>query len=55
MRLNNANFCPIFGIRNDYWRNFVVKKSAKKFNLTPEQLEKIKQRNDDLDKTDRES
>lgn len=33
----------------------LLKKSAKKFNLTPEQLEKIKQRNDDLDKTDRES
>mgnify|MGYP000108317928 CR=1 FL=1 len=32
----------------------LLKKSAKKFNLTNEQLEKIKKRNDDLDKTGRE-
>lgn len=30
----------------------VLKKSAKKFNLTEEQLRKIKKRNDDLDKTE---
>lgn len=30
----------------------VLKKSAKKFNLTDEQLKKIKRRNEDLDKTD---
>lgn len=28
----------------------LLKKSAKKFNLTPEQMEKIKQRNKALDK-----
>ena len=32
----------------------LLKKSAKKFDLTPEQLEKIKKRNDDLDKADKE-
>lgn len=31
----------------------LLKKSAKKFNLTPEQLEKIKKRNNDLDKADK--
>ncbi len=31
---------------------FLLKKSAKKFNLTPEQLEKMKQRNQALDKED---
>ncbi len=31
----------------------VLKKSAKKFNLTAEQLEEIKKRNDDLDKADK--
>ena len=30
----------------------LLKKSATKFNLTPEQLEKIKQRNEALDKED---
>lgn len=30
----------------------LLKKSAKKFNLTPEQLAKIKKRNEDLDKTE---
>ncbi len=30
----------------------LLKKSAKKFNLTPEQLEKIKQRNQALDDED---
>ncbi|MCW8832382.1 MAG: DUF2897 family protein [Colwellia sp.] len=30
----------------------LLKKSAKRFNLTPEQLEKIKQRNEALDKED---
>lgn len=33
----------------------LLKKSAKKFDLTPEQLDKIKKRNDYLDKTDKES
>jgi len=32
----------------------LLKKSAKKFDLTPEQLEKIKKRNDDLDKADKD-
>jgi len=31
----------------------VLKKSAKKFNLTPEQLEKINKRNEDLDKEEK--
>jgi hypothetical protein len=31
---------------------FLLKKSAKKFDLSPEQLEKIKQRNQTLDKED---
>lgn len=31
----------------------LLKKSAKKFDLTPEQLDKIKKRNEDLDKTER--
>ena len=31
----------------------LLKKSAKKFDLTQEQLEKIKKRNDDLDKVDK--
>lgn len=31
----------------------LLKKSAKKFDLTPEQLEKIKKRNDDLDKAEK--
>ena len=30
----------------------LLKKSAKKFNLTPEQLAKVKKRNEDLDKTE---
>jgi uncharacterized protein YpmB len=30
----------------------LLKKSAKKFDLTAEQLEKIKKRNDDLDKAE---
>ena len=30
----------------------LLKKSAKKFNLTDEQLEKIKKRNEELDKTE---
>jgi len=29
----------------------LLKKSAKNFDLTPEQLDKIKKRNEDLDKT----
>jgi len=33
----------------------VLKKSANKFDLTPEQLAKIKKRNDDLDKADHEN
>lgn len=33
----------------------LLKKSAKKFDLTPEQLEKIKKRNDDLDKADKDN
>ena len=33
----------------------VLKKSAKKFDLTPEQLAKIQKRNDDLDKADHEN
>ena len=33
----------------------VLKKSAKKFNLTPEQLKKIKQRNELLDKEERDN
>jgi hypothetical protein len=33
----------------------LLKKSAKKFNLTPEQLAKIKKRNDDLDKVDKKN
>ncbi|GAW96021.1 MULTISPECIES: DUF2897 family protein [Colwellia] len=32
----------------------LLRKSAKKFNLTPEQLLKIKQRNEMLDKEDQE-
>jgi len=32
----------------------LLKKSAKKFDLTPEQLQKIKKRNNDLDKADKE-
>ncbi len=32
----------------------LLKKSARKFNLTDEQLEKINKRNRDLDKTDKE-
>lgn len=32
----------------------VLKKSAHKFNLTPEQLEKIKKRNEALDKAEEE-
>jgi len=31
----------------------LIKKSAKKFNLTPEQLERIKQRNKQLDESDK--
>lgn len=31
---------------------FVLKKSAKKFNLTQEQLDKIKKRNEELDQQD---
>lgn len=30
----------------------LLKKSAKKFDLTPEQLEEIKKRNEDLDKAE---
>ena len=33
---------------------FVLKKSAHKFNLTPEQLTKIKKRNEVLDKQDKD-
>ena len=33
---------------------YVLKKSARKFNLTPEQLKKIKQRNEILDKEEQE-
>ncbi|NQZ25015.1 MAG: DUF2897 family protein [Colwellia sp.] len=33
---------------------YVLKKSARKFNLTPEQLKKIKQRNEMLDKEEQE-
>lgn len=33
----------------------LLKKSAKKFDLTPKQLEKIKKRNNDLDKADEEN
>ncbi len=33
----------------------VLKKSAKKFDLSEEQLKKIKKRNEDLDREDRES
>ncbi|KGJ96095.1 DUF2897 family protein [Colwellia psychrerythraea] len=33
---------------------FLLKKSARKFNLTPEQLAKIKKRNEALDKQDQE-
>ena len=33
---------------------YVLKKSARKFNLTPEQLKKIKQRNEMLDKAEQE-
>lgn len=33
----------------------LLKKSAKKFDLTPEQLTKIKQRNEALDKADKEN
>lgn len=32
----------------------LLRKSAKKFNLTPEQLERIKRRNSDLDKTEQD-
>lgn len=32
----------------------LLKKSAKKFNLTPEQLKNIKKRNEDLDKKEEE-
>jgi len=32
----------------------LLKKSSKKFDLTPEQLKEIKKRNEDLDKADRE-
>lgn len=31
----------------------LLKKSSKKFDLTPEQLTKIKKRNDELDKADK--
>ncbi len=31
----------------------LIKKSAIKFNLTPEQLKKIKERNEELDKNDK--
>ncbi|MBU2924515.1 DUF2897 family protein [Colwellia sp. 1_MG-2023] len=33
---------------------YFIKKSAQKFNLTPEQLEKIKKRNEELDKEEEE-
>jgi len=33
----------------------LLKKSAKKFDLTPEQLNEIKKRNENLDKEDREN
>ena len=33
---------------------YVLKKSARKFNLMPEQLKKIKQRNEMLDKEEQE-
>jgi len=33
----------------------LLKKSAKKFDLTPDQLNEIKKRNENLDKEDRES
>lgn len=32
----------------------LLKKSAKKFDLTPEQLKKIKKRNEDFDKADKD-
>ena len=32
----------------------LLKKSAKKLDLTPEQLKEIKKRNDDLDKTEQD-
>jgi len=34
---------------------FLLKKSAKKFELTPEQLEKIKKRNKELDDADQKN
>jgi hypothetical protein len=33
---------------------YFIKKSAQKFNLTPEQLEKVKKRNNELDKEEEE-
>jgi cell division protein FtsB len=33
---------------------YFIKKSAQKFNLTPEQLEKVKKRNDELDREEEE-
>ena len=33
----------------------LLKKSAKKFDLTPEQLDRIKNRNEELDKADKEN
>jgi hypothetical protein len=33
---------------------YFIKKTAQKFNLTPEQLEKVKERNDELDKEEEE-
>ncbi|WP_159819411.1 DUF2897 family protein [Colwellia sp. 20A7] len=33
---------------------YFIRKTAQKFNLTPEQLEKVKKRNDELDKEEEE-
>lgn len=34
---------------------YFIKKSAQKFNLTPEQLAKVKERNDTLEKEEKEN